>query len=422
MSRRFGAWGRLVALFRAIFLGVSQGDSDDAAAARAPSSIRTSTRSSRAGAREGAPPITQAEDRAGVKLPTVDDETVFRVLEKLLALDGQRLSYRALDVEQVGSVYEALMGYHVLRLPSSAVCIKPHRLWVSAEEVLEVPAVRRAKWLKETIGIASAQSEKLHQELETAKDDESVLEALSRFAAGSKKAHPALSKAKASQLVLQPGTERRRTSSHYTPRSLSTPIVRRTLEPLLAVMGKEPASERILNLKVCDPAMGSGAFLVEACRFLADHLLVAWTREGKVDAMATEHGDPLLHARRLVAQRCLYGVDKNEAAVELAKLSLWLVTLSKTLPFTFLDHCLRHGDSLVGLDFDRIRNFHWERPEKQPSTAARPLWPRDRRRARRSNPSPREDWRPWRLATRRPREGATLLGRAGRARPGAASC
>ncbi len=76
-------------------------------------------------------------------------------------------------------------------------------------------------------------------------------------------------------MVLQPGSERRRTSSHYTPRSLSAPIVRRTLEPLLAVMGEEPASERILELKICDPAMGSGAFLVEACRFLADHVIAA---------------------------------------------------------------------------------------------------------------------------------------------------
>jgi len=301
-----------------------------------------------------------------VHLPTVDDETLFRVLEKLLVLDGQRLSYRALDVEQIGSVYEALMGYHVLRVASEAVCMKPDRLWVSAEEVLAVPATRRAKWLKDTIGVTPAQAEKLSAELD-GDASHGVLEALTKFAAGGRKNDPSLSKAKAGQLVLQPGTERRRTSSHYTPRSLSAPIVQRTLEPLLAVMGKEPASERILNLKVCDPAMGSGAFLVEACRYLADQVFAAWTREHNVEAIAAEHGDPLLHARRLVAQRCLYGVDKNDAAVELAKLSLWLVTLSRTLPFTFLDHCLRHGDSLVGLDFDQIRNFHWKRPEKEAS-------------------------------------------------------
>jgi hypothetical protein len=364
MSRRFGAWGRLVALFRAVFLGVSHGD------LRMPP-----RRGSLFNPHEypflegwgpaGSAPITQAEDRTAVQVPSVDDETAFQVLEKLLVFEGQRLSYRALDVEQIGSVYEALMGYHVLRVPSAAVCMKPDRLWVSAEDVLDVVATRRANWLKETVGLSSAQGEKLAAEIANAKDHEGVLEALAKYAAGARKAEPSLSRARARQLVLQPGTERRRTSSHYTPRSLSEPIVRRTLEPLLAVMGDAPSSERMLNLKVCDPAMGSGAFLVEACRFLADRVLLAWTREGRLEAITAEHGDALLHARRLVAQRCLFGVDKNDAAVELAKLSMWLVTLSKTLPFTFLDHCLRHGDSLVGLDFDQIRHFHWKRPKEE---------------------------------------------------------
>jgi hypothetical protein len=368
MSRRFGAWGRLVALFRAVYLGVAHGDLH-----------MPPRRGSLFNPHEypflegwgpaGSAPITQPEARAGVHLPTVDDETVFRVLERLLVFEGQRLSYRALDVEQIGSVYEALMGYHVQRVPAEAVCMRPDRVWITAEEVLEVPAARRAKWLKEHLGLSTAQGEKLAQELT---NPDSALEALAKYAVG-KKGDPALAKARAGQMVLQPGSERRRTSSHYTPRSLSAPIVRRTLEPLLAVMGEAPPSERILNLKVCDPAMGSGAFLVEACRFLADQVLAAWTREGKVEAMAAEHGDPLLHARRLVAQRCLYGVDKNDAAVELAKLSLWLVTLSKTLPFTFLDHSLRHGDSLVGLDFEQIKAFHWKQPEKKKKAESKQL-------------------------------------------------
>jgi len=363
MARRFGAWGRLVSVFRAIFLGVEHGDLH-----------MPPRRGSLFNPHEypflegwgpaGSAPITQPEDRASVRLPTVDDGTVFQVLEKLLVFEGQRLSYRALDVEQIGSVYEALMGYHVVRVPSAAVCMKPDRLWVSAEQIAEVAEGRRVKWLKETVGLTSAQSDRLHADLGAAKGDDGVLEALAKLTARGKKADPALARARAGQLVLQPGSERRRTSSHYTPRSLSAPIVRRTLEPLLAVMGEAPPSERILNLKVCDPAMGSGAFLVEACRFLGEHVLAAWTREGKVEAIAQEHGDPLLHARRIVAQRCLYGVDKNDAAVELARLSLWLVTLARSLPFTFLDHSLRHGDSLVGLDFDQIRAFHWKRPEE----------------------------------------------------------
>jgi hypothetical protein len=106
MSRRFGAWGRLVTLFRAVFLGVSRGDLT--MPPRHGSLFNPHEYPFLEGwGPGGSAPITQPEDRAGVKLPTVDDETLFRVLEKLLVLDGQRLSYRALDVEQIGSVYEA---------------------------------------------------------------------------------------------------------------------------------------------------------------------------------------------------------------------------------------------------------------------------------------------------------------------------
>ena len=65
-------------------------------------------------------------------------------------------------------------------------------------------------------------------------------------------------------------------------------------------------------------------------------------------------------ARRLIAQRCVYGVDRNLMAVDLAKVSLWLATLAKEHPLTFVDHALRHGDSLVGLTQRQIEAFHWE--------------------------------------------------------------
>jgi hypothetical protein len=354
MARRFGAWPRLVALFRAVFLGARHGE------------LHLPARRGRlfdpevypfleGWAPAGGAPINDAEARAAVRVPTVPDETVFRVLEKLLLLEGQRLSYRALDVEQIGSVYEALMGYHVMRAPGAAVCVRPERVWVSAGEVLAQPGGRRAAWLADEAGLAKSALGKMGAELAAAKGEEEVLVLLETQKV---KGTP---RARAEQFLLQPGAERRRTSSHYTPRSLSAPIVQRTLEPLLLAMGAAPAAERLLELKVCDPAMGSGAFLVEACRFLADQVVAAWTREG-VSAGAGE--DPVLKARRLVAQRCLYGVDKNPFAVDLAKLSLWLVTLAKDEPFTFVDHALRYGDSLVGLDFDQIRAFHWK-PEKQ---------------------------------------------------------
>ncbi|MEO2045986.1 MAG: DNA methyltransferase, partial [Pirellulales bacterium] len=125
-----------------------------------------------------------------------------------------------------------------------------------------------------------------------------------------------------------------------------------------------PHPSQILDLKICDPAMGSGAFLVETCRQLGDELIKAWYAHDAVPTDIPPDEDEVLYARRLIAQRCLYGVDKNVMAVDLAKLSLWLVTLAKDHPFTFLDHSLRHGDSLVGLTRRQIIGFHWE-PKKQ---------------------------------------------------------
>lgn len=92
--------------------------------------------------------------------------------------------------------------------------------------------------------------------------------------------------------------------------------------------------------------MGSGAFLVEACRQLGEKLVDAWQRHGDKPVVEADE-DELLLAQRLIAQRCLYGVDKNRMAVDLAKLSLWLATLAKDHSFTFLNHTLKHGDSLV---------------------------------------------------------------------------
>ncbi|HEY3352937.1 MAG TPA: DNA methyltransferase, partial [Polyangia bacterium] len=360
MSRRFGAWPRLLALFRAIFLGCEHGDLS--MPQRRGELFDPHLYPFLEGwGPAGSAPITLAEHRAQVAVPGVDDETIFRVLQRLILLEGQRLSYRALDVEQIGSVYEALMGYHVRRVEAPAVCLRPDRakaVWVSAVDALAQKPAQRAKWFKEDVGVSKSTAERIAEALDGAASEEQGLEIL----AGFRVRHSEI--AKVGALVIQPGVERKRTSSHYTPRSLSAPIVEKTLAPLIKVMGDAPSSERLLHLKICDPAMGSGAFLVEACRYLADQVVAAWTREHRLDKIADEHEDVVNHARRLVAQRCLYGVDKNRFAVNLAKLSLWLVTLAKDEPFTFVDHALRHGDSLVGLDFEQIKSFHWQ-PSKQ---------------------------------------------------------
>ena len=106
--------------------------------------------------------------------------------------------------------------------------------------------------------------------------------------------------------------------------------------------------------------MGSGAFLVEACRALAARLVESWERWRETRPVIPADEDEELHARRLVAQRCLYGVDKNPLATDLAKLSLWLATLARDHEFTFLDHALKSGDSLVGLTQAQIAAMHWD--------------------------------------------------------------
>jgi len=136
-----------------------------------------------------------------------------------------------------------------------------------------------------------------------------------------------------------------------------------TLRPVVDALGPNPTPAQILELKVCDPAMGSGAFLVAVCRWLGDRLLAAWQTHGMPRIPPDE--DPVLHARRIVSLNCLYGVDKNPFAVNLAKLSLWLATLAKDHPFTFLDHALKGGDSLVGLDLEQISCLSWDTTSKE---------------------------------------------------------
>jgi hypothetical protein len=136
---------------------------------------------------------------------------------------------------------------------------------------------------------------------------------------------------------------RKETGTFYTPQPLAEFVVRRTLAPLVA--GATP--DRILALRVVDPAMGSGAFLVAACRYLAAAYERALIDDGH--ATATDFDDDRRAAvRRLIAERCLAGVDANPLAVQVARLSLWLATLSRGRPLGFLDHRLRVGNSLLG--------------------------------------------------------------------------
>lgn len=165
-----------------------------------------------------------------------------------------------------------------------------------------------------------------------------------RRAAGSVRGRPR------SIIVLERGSDERKSSgSFYTPQPLARYLVSRTLGPL--VHGRRP--EEILSLTVVDPSAGSGAFLVEACQYLASAYEEALVATG---ACLAEDVGPAERAsiRRLVAERCLFGVDTNPMAVQLTRLSLWLVTLAWNKPLSFLDHHIRTGDSLIGASLDAM--------------------------------------------------------------------
>ena len=353
MDERRGGWGQLLALFRLIHKGH-------------PSHFVQA----RGGKLFDPDEFPFLEGRANKDDPprilNVSDGCILRILEGLMTLklrgqERQRLSYRTLDVEQIGSVYETVMGFTVEVAESRVLAIKAGKnnrtpVFVALDELLKRKGKDRIKDLKENVGrsLTAAQA----MPVEAAATVEDLAAALDSMV--DERGSPRHVVAPAGTPILQPTDERRRTGSHYTPRSLTQPIVAHALEPAFERLGPDATPEQILDLKVCDPAMGSGAFLVEACRAIATRLVKAWERWPETRPVIPADEDEELHARRLVAQRCLYGVDKNPRAVDLAKLSLWLATLAKDHEFTFLDHALKCGDSLVGLTPEQIAAANWD--------------------------------------------------------------
>ncbi len=245
----------------------------------------------------------------------MDDEAARRVVLALSTTAGRagagrvRVSYRDLGVEQLGAVYESVLDYSPRLAPAPAA-------------PAAVPRAGRA-------GVAGLRARRV-------------------------------------DIRLEPGSGvRKATGTFYTPRSITTYLVRQTLAPL--VDGAPP--DAILSLRVVDPAMGSGAFLVAACGYLAEAYESAILGAGGCHPSDISDADRRLF-RRLVAQRCLYGVDRNPVAVQLARLSLWLCTLAPERPLTFLDHHLQVGDSLIGASADDV--------SRPPPGAARSRPPRGR--------------------------------------------
>ncbi|MFE5829948.1 Eco57I restriction-modification methylase domain-containing protein [Streptomyces sp. NPDC056508] len=334
----------------------------------------------------------------------VTDRVVYEILDALLTLRArkgfkgrERLSYKGLDVEQIGHVYEGLLEYgcHWADEPYVGVSFGRDKKYEAvlplarleewqaagtlADEVAAAAGTKAA-----TVTAAHARSGAVTVELETAcGSDRELVERAAAFSGlygldlrGEPKVWPA-----GSVVVVRSGN-RRDTGTHYTPKALAEEVVEHTLAPLCYAPGPAEGVERgvweaksadeLLKLRILDPAMGSGAFLVSACRYLSDRVVEAWLRQPDLppeiakDVDRDDHDQLHRIARRLVADRCLYGVDRDPMAVELAKLSLWLVTLAKGRPFSFLDHALRSGDSLVGvIDVRQVRMFHLELKDRQ---------------------------------------------------------
>jgi len=380
MQQRYGAWPQLLVLFRMIHDGVEAGD------LHLPRRHGVLFDPNRFPFLEGRAADSVRQNHQRLVPPRVPDGTVYQMLEKLLLLDGERISYRALDVEQIGAVYETMMGFQIEAATGQSLAIRSGKkggapTTISLDDLRETPSAKRAQWLQDkTERVPADGVRKALLTATTIADLHAALRPLLDMAATPDLVAPGA-------MVLQPSAERRRSGSHYTPRALTEPIVRTTLEPILARLRDQshvtlseakrpgnhaetlrsaqgdrlapPRPSRILALKICDPAMGSGAFLVEACRQLGDALMESWHAHGELPEIPPDE-DEVIYARRLVAQRCLYGVDKNPTAVDLAKVSLWLVTLAKEHALTFVDHALRHGDSLVGLSRRQIESFHWQ--------------------------------------------------------------
>ncbi|MBI3846554.1 MAG: hypothetical protein HY292_18150 [Planctomycetes bacterium] len=320
------------------------------------------------------------------------ERAVARLLDNLLwtpsegKLAPQRVHYGALDVEDLGRVYEAL-----LELEPSITSAPMSRLRRGKLEVV-VPAAQAAPYRVKANGDAEDDGEE--DEGDDADDSGAKRD--------SKTQVRWIDDIAADRFFLRVGLGRKASGSYYTPHPFVRFLVQETLGPQVAERSPagDPNPAAILALKVLDPAMGSGHFLVEACRFLGDKLyeacrlcderaldaeekaekattpdekaallaraadlrarverlpdpndeLVAYlpsrATEGEESGLSQRKAEAL--ARRLVAVHCLYGVDKNPLAVELAKLSLWLESYAEGLPLTFLDHRLVCGDSLTG--------------------------------------------------------------------------
>ena len=359
---------------------------------------------------EGRPANSTWRTTTGTPI-AVTDLDVLAILDALLVLrfrssggvtDTRRLSYRHVHVEQIGHIYERLLDHDVVTAQHVVLGLrgKPGEEPEIGLPDLEAKMIdgdtALIAWLSDTDARKAGrrvdtknQVEKLLAEpvdphlraglVQACQGDQTLAARIEPFANLLRldlRDRP-LVFLQGAVYVTETGS-RRDSGTAYTTRELADEVAEHALAPLCYSPGPQDTpdtnqwrirlSDDIVNLKVCDPAVGSGAILVAACRYLAYRLIEAWRAEGDARAAetATAADDPnrldvVIEARRLVAEHCCYGVDRNPMAVEMAKLSMWLTTVAKNRPFTFLDHALKAGDSLLGIwDLDQLRHLHYD--------------------------------------------------------------
>lgn len=330
---------------------------------------------------------------------SLPNRTIHEILHKLTyarakigkEIINQRVSYNTLDVEQIGYMYEGLLDHTILKADDLTVKLKAKDdVKLPIRELFENKERDFDKWLKKKTDRSIPAIKKVLEKPPNIETSQKL-----KDLAGEKYYEQLLPYANLIDMnfIAFPceryvglGATRRATGSHYTPQVLTEPIVRNTLAPLVyenpdTKSGLKSPKE-ILDLKVADIAMGSGAFLVQAVRYLSEILVESWDNfeAQNPDVPITPYGAPskaqdeenilpiereerLLLAKRLIVDNCIYGVDVNPLAVEMAKLSLWLVTFSKDKPFTFLKHALKEGDSLLGVNLEQLQ--HWSLTESK---------------------------------------------------------
>ncbi len=555
LGLRYDAWSRLLTTFRAVYAGAKHDR------LKLPAYGGSLFNPDRFPFLEGRKLGTHWKNTEATPLP-ISNRTVLHLLEALQVLqtkignttEARKISFRALDIEQIGHVYEGLLDHTAKRATETVLGLAGTR--TKEPEIalaeLEKFAAKGEKELLKFVKDESGRSESAIKKGLNAEIDDQLVNRFRTVCQDSdlwKRVKPFAGLVRfddvdypvvitTGSVFVTAGTDRRSSGTHYTPKSLTEPIVQYTLEPLVYVgpaegllkdQWKLRSAKELVALKICDMACGSGAFLVQACRYMAARLLEAWDAAmrgeglgargeigepygdaalsgvdclaevdgarqtllrnhegvsekrtlwddqsnsslGSVDSSQYRRGErtgahegisespehrtgivggtgntpdseprsrtssesghgelselggrsqpnagrtsqitgeslvepkmtapstssplttspsPLTpritpegeaskgkpgemlipddpderqtYALRIVAQRCLYGVDINPLAVEMAKLSLWLLTLAKDKPFEFLDHAIRCGDSLVGLhNLEQLRHY-----------------------------------------------------------------